>query len=165
MPKIRPIEERFWEKVDIGLDDECWNWRAKLTWTGYGSFRLGNIHIAAHRMSWILHFGEIPRGLFVCHHCDNRKCVNPKHLFVGTNGDNMQDMWDKQRHPTDNMGRPSATMRGEQNIKAIITADDVRIIRRMNDYGVSHLELSALFGVKKPAIWKIVHRINWSHIV
>jgi len=162
--RFKTTKQRFWEKVDKRSDRECWEWNAGLN-DGYGSFRLGLIHISAHRISWIFHFGSIPDSLYVLHKCDNRKCVNPNHLFLGTHADNMQDMWNKNRHPTENMGRTSETMIGEKNVKARLSERDVRLIRLMNGVGVNHLELSALFGVNKPAIWKIVHRVNWSHVV
>lgn len=69
---------------------------------GYGSFTLdGSLgeSVAAHRFSWELHFGEVPDGMYVLHKCDNPPCVRPDHLFLGTQSDNMYDMWDKGRHP------------------------------------------------------------------
>ena len=88
--------ERFWAKVDKSGD--CWLWTASKTKEGYGYFRFDGAMRKAHRMSWLLTNGEIPEGMLVCHTCDNPSCVNPKHLWLGTNRDNMDDMNAKGRH-------------------------------------------------------------------
>lgn len=84
--------QRFWDKVE--KTDTCWNWTAGLRSlkTGYGAFRYKKKIIDAHRMSWFLLYGYFPK-ILVCHHCDNKKCVNPKHLYEGTAKDNVRDMW------------------------------------------------------------------------
>lgn len=97
--RTRPLMERFWEKVDMSGD--CWVWTGSCSPWGYGQIGVPPNQIArAHRVSWELHHGPIPHGLYVCHHCDNPRCVRPDHLFLGTPSDNTQDMLHKGRHWT-----------------------------------------------------------------
>lgn len=94
-PKPTPAE-RFWSKVD--RSGECWEWTAGLNQAGYGQFSMWpDRPERAHRFSWVLHNGPIPDDLCVLHACDNRKCVNPAHLFLGTRGDNIRDCFAKGR--------------------------------------------------------------------
>jgi hypothetical protein len=100
-PVPKPLSARFWAKVDKRGPDDCWEWTGAAIAKGYGKISRGprgGGQLAAHRVSWILAKSEIPDGQMVLHRCDNRLCVNPSHLFLGTNTDNMRDMVSKGRN-------------------------------------------------------------------
>ena len=96
-PKVRPIAERFAENVMPEPNSGCWLWVGVVNFFGYGQLYINSRYHGAHRVSWELHQGQIPIGLFVCHKCDVPSCVNPNHLFVGTQLDNMRDAKNKGR--------------------------------------------------------------------
>lgn len=92
---MKTLEQRFWEKVD--KTEECWNWTAATRNSGYGCIKVNGKVQDSHRLSWSLVNGDIQNGLFVLHRCDNRLCVRPDHLFLGTQKDNMRDATSKGR--------------------------------------------------------------------
>lgn len=153
----RTVEERFWEKVDKSGD--CWPWTGSHDPRGYGHFQpVDGKSVGAHRFAYILTFGPIPPGLFVCHHCDNPICVNPVHLFLGSPKDNTQDSLRKGRLSPHTPG----TFRGAASAKAKLTeAQVLEILRR----GSEPLKVLAReFGVTACNIWAIRHRKSWRHL-
>jgi hypothetical protein len=94
--KLKSPEERYWGKVDK-VDSGCWLWRGAVSSRGYGNFTVRRKQFGAHRYSYEMAHGPIPPGLIVCHTCDTPACVNPAHLFVGTDQDNVDDMMEKGR--------------------------------------------------------------------
>jgi hypothetical protein len=112
----RPLELRFFEKVD--KTETCWNWTGSKNRSGYGYLHFVDGYVRkpyrAHRLSWELHFGEIPEGVLVLHKCDNRACVNPMHLFLGNHKDNMQDCAAKGRVKTVGQSRKTHCINGHE---------------------------------------------------
>lgn len=144
----------FFDKVRI--TKHCWLWLAPLNSKGYGQFRYDNRRIQAHRFSYGLFVRPIEDGKMILHRreCGNRNCVNPHHLYMGTNADNMRDM----------MLWGNAT-NGENNGYAKLSESDVLNIRRIHKnkrYG--YAKSAQLFGVSPTAIGLIVRRLRWKHI-
>lgn len=131
--------ERFWAKVDKRGADECWQWLATRS-GGYGRFVLNGEVVGAHRAAWELQNGAVPPGMFVCHRCDNRRCVNAAHLFLGTPADNVRDMWEKGR------ARPR-----KRKI-------DVAAAVAMRSAGLSQREIARRFGATQPSVWAALRR-------
>jgi hypothetical protein len=144
------LEERFWRQVDKRGPDECWEWKAKSRVSGYGVIGTGgrkSSKILAHRLSYIIHKGEIGHldgyhGMVVMHKCDNRLCVNPRHLVLGSQADNVRDMDAKGR-------RVNRQLKGSSHPNAKLNEDMVRAIResdKPNTYWAKE------FGVTRQAI-------------
>lgn len=167
------LAERFWAKVIRG--DGCWEWSGHRNRLGYGLLSSGGRQILrrsyAHRVSWELHFGPIPDKLWVCHHCDNPRCVRPDHLFLGTPMANSRDRDRKGRHRVlrgdehPQRINPSKVLRGVRHGMARITEDDVRAIRSRRAAGEPLLALAAAFGISMGQVSAIATRRNWAHIV
>ncbi len=161
-------ESRFWKKVS--KTDSCWNWTECITPDrGYGQFSFGGRLQPAHRVSWKFAHGAIPMGMSVLHHCDNRKCVRPDHLFLGTAMDNTHDMLAKGREASGkNNGsktHPECVVKGENHPFHKITEDDVRMIRARYRPGLVTLDdLSREFRLNPKTIHRIVLRERWKHV-
>lgn len=144
----RTEQERFWAYVDTSAGpDACWLWTSCTTDKGYGRFTAGGKAVRAHRYAFQIAFGPIPDGLSVCHACDTPACVNPRHLFSGTNQENMSDKKAKGR---------CKPLYGLENGRAKITDLDVASIKRMNKAGVRQANLAAIFGLSASAVSMIV---------
>jgi hypothetical protein len=153
--KPKPPDARFWSKVNKTAT--CWLWMGSKTTTGYGSFGISRGRIEkAHRVSWELHFGSIPQGMMVCHHCDVPLCVRPDHLFLGTQSDNMCDSRDKGR-----LYKPD--VRGEKHGKSKLKEIEVVEIFT-NPSGESTRNLATRFGVAFATIWDIKKGRRWNHL-
>src|SRR5262245_15589455 len=153
-----PIEQRFWRYVERAPDDQCWLWQGSLGSTGYGQLRgNGRTTLKAHRISWQIHRGPIPPGMSVLHHCDSPPCVNPAHLFVGTQTDNMADAARKGRIP-------GTSSPGSTNPTAKLTEAIVIEARLLNAAGVSFRELARRFAVNRKTITQAIRGERWSHV-
>ena len=141
----------FFQKVE--KTDSCWVWTGCHSSLGYGKLTRNNKSYKAHRYSWMIHNGSIPSGMFVLHHCDVPNCVNPDHLFLGTQTDNMKDM--------DNKGRRTI---GEKKSNAKLNNKKVKEIRQLLLKKVTQEVIAKQYGVSQKIIWNIKHRIYWSHV-
>jgi hypothetical protein len=148
--KRRPLAERFWSKVAIAGPDECWEWTASRTTFGYGQINIDHKPQRAHRVAWELAHGPIPDGLCVLHSCDNPPCVNPAHLRIGTDAENIVDMWSRERRTR------SPRLRGEAHGRAKLTDAQVAAIRERFAAGESQSALGREYGVSQSQVHLIV---------
>ncbi len=164
---IRSFETKFVKT------DTCWEWTSKKTPAGYGYFYMGKAWPGgtkgcnASTASYALHKGEITKGMFVCHTCDNPACVNPDHLFLGTCKDNVRDMMQKNRHSHGE--RHSAILKvtapkGERHCRAKFTNESIQKVFELRSKGITYKEIATIYGVDFTCIYKIIKRKRWKHI-
>ncbi|MEK6884344.1 MAG: HNH endonuclease signature motif containing protein [Nanoarchaeota archaeon] len=142
------------EKVKSG----CWIWKRSKTDVGYGHLTFDGIYYSAHRFSYIIYKGEIPKGLFVLHKCDNRLCVNPKHLFVGNQSDNMKDCYIKNRHAR-------ISVLGQEAWNSKLKDKDVVKIKKLYKMGLIQKKIAEMFNVDRSLISRVINNKRWKHIV
>lgn len=137
-------------------EDKCWNWLSSKTKQGYGKLGFKKHNQLAHRISWELFRGKIPEEMQVLHKCDNPSCVNPRHLWLGTNADNVADRVKKNRTRI-------GDRRGEKNGMARFTEEDIKTIRSLYPE-FTQAEIGKRFGIHQSVVSAIVLRKLWKHI-
>lgn len=177
-----PLEVRFWRCVE--KTDDCWLWTGPLQTSGYGRLTTdGNKREGAHRLSWQFHYGPIPTGFQVQHICNNRPCVRPDHLTIGTPKENSEymaacgrsakgDRNGSKRHPEavrsgdDHFSRrrPELVLRGSRNGAAKLTEEIVRTMRQQHTAGVSMYRLAKIYSVNHVTVLGIIRRERWKHV-
>lgn len=158
------FESKVDKSVGSGPRGDCWKWTATVR-SGYGNLTRGGKSIGAHVLSYSLYVGPVPSGMFVCHSCDQRWCVNPSHLFLGTPQDNMSDKTRKGRQAKGEALRCAMVAspnlpRGESNGQAKLTAADVEMIRS-TDKSVSNCELARRLGVHHSTVRRARLGLRW----
>lgn len=149
------------------MRSDCVNWAGYVSKNGYGYTYASGHSRLAHRVAFELSKGPIPPGMCVCHSCDNRQCVNPNHLFIGTYKDNSQDAVKKgriaagERHGTHT--KPMTIPRGERRAFAKLTWEDIVEIKRALGTA-KQSEIAARYGVAQTTISKIARGVKWSHV-
>ena len=156
------VEKRFWSKVDKGSSSvyynrtRCWGWTAGRTTREYGAFWMRNIMQKAHRISYEIKHGLIPKGMNICHHCDNPPCVRPDHLFLGTQNDNLKDADSKGRL---NKGKNSP--KGSKHSQAkLIEAQIIPILKDTR----THRKIAEDYNVDRTTVSLIKQRKTWKHV-
>jgi hypothetical protein len=148
--------ERFFKFVEPELNTGCWLWSGSRSGLeGYGSIRIDGANVRAHRASWRIHNGPVPDGMCVCHRCDTPSCINPAHLFLGTNADNN---WDKSRK-----GR-CPDRKGTNNGRAKLNENDVGRIFSLRRMGKTQSEIAAAFNCHQGTVSDVLTGRRWRHI-
>lgn len=174
-PQFTPdVLARFWSKVKVANPSECWEWQAgriRLAGRNYGRFTLNGKEIRAHRFSYLLHTGPILDDLFVCHTCDNPPCVNPAHLWLGTNADNQRDASIKGRSANNwrpPKGNAHWTRYRNQDVpklsnhpRAKLTEAIVTEARKLASEGRQYCHLARSVGATTTSLSYAVKRKTW----
>jgi len=153
---------RIARNVNIDFVTGCWNWDGRPRENGYCRTTFSRKQWYVHRMSYTVFVGDIPEGFDVCHRCDNRRCCNPSHLFVGTRKDNMADAVAKGRQASGE--KLSLLTRGDKSHLAKLTTAEVVEIRSMKLNGLKTKELSERFNISRDNIRRIIRRDTWRYI-
>lgn len=154
------LSSEFLNYVSVQGEDDCWPWLGAQNGRGYGRLEYEGKYQQAHRVSYQIYCEPIPDGYNVLHSCDNGICVNPKHLFLGSQQDNVDDMVSKNR---DNFGgnRP---MIGSEHPRAELNEDKVREIKRLLEEGHRHRDIAEWFNVARQTITNISTGQKWKHV-
>ena len=136
---------------NIAKANECWIWMGNVEAEGYGTIEFKDSTYKAHRIAYYLHHGIDPGKQCVCHKCDNKVCINPNHLFLGSRADNNEDRDKKGRF---------IVLRGTQQGGSKLTEDDVRNIRRST---ARQRDLATIYGVSQSTIWR-ARNTHWKHV-
>jgi hypothetical protein len=154
-------EGSFWEKVDrTGGEDACWIWMRCVDTNGYGALKVWSKKVTAHRYSYELAYGLVPEGLEVCHRCNQRLCVNPRHLYAGTRQQNVADMI---AAGTSGL-RPPPVKQGVDHPYATLTEAEVLDIYQRAWSGESQIQIAREYGVSKYTVSDIKHGKSWQHL-
>lgn len=153
-------ETKFWSRVH--KTDTCWLWtNGTKGGSWYGQFMFKGKMYRTHRLSWMMHFGAIPKGLLVCHKCDIPGCINPDHLFLGTHADNSRDASAKKRTYGPHHGNFA---KGSRHHKAKLNEDIVRHIRRLHKQGMRGSEIADSHGINRSVICEVLSGKAWAHV-
>lgn len=155
--------ERLMSKINV--TNGCWEWKGSLSDKDYGRMRINGKKFLAHRVSYMLFKGKIPDGLFILHECDNHRCVNPKHLHLGTAKENLHEAIQRGRALIGNLNPMMMyPKRGETNNNVKLTEVQVKEIIQLVNNGVNHKEIAAKFGVSSGNISSIKNNKSWKHL-
>ena len=147
---MKKVEDQFWGKVEKRAKEKCWLWLGARNNAGYGNIRVNKKYTNAHRISWLIHFGDIKKGFVICHKCDNPPCVNPYHLFTGRPRDNDADKVRKNRH-----------IYGMKHPRSKLTDEQVLEIRAING---THQTIADKYDISRRLVGMIKKRDIWNHL-
>lgn len=149
------VDVKFWSNVAVVGENKCWPWMGRRVGNGYGKLKRNGKDWRANRYVWLITHGDVPSNKYVCHKCDNPKCCNPSHLFLGTAKENTADMVAKHR---------AGRMLGEKNHRSKLNSDAVRAIRDRVTNGEKQIDLCREYGISPATISVIVNQKTWKEV-